>query len=292
MRIAILCGGNTSERVISLKSGRCVHDAIKDEYETADLIEISELDEVEQVRKYDAVFIAIHGGFGENGDLQKRLADMGVQFTGPGSDASRKCHDRFAAKEVFTTSGIPTPQYTTSLDLGRIPESIRLVIKPRQGGSSIGVAVIDRARLSEALSSYEYKEYIVEEFIGGKELTIGYLGNTLLPAVEIRYKGDLFDYDAKYISDQTQYLIPAEIDKTTERLIYDYSDRIIKSFGIEHMARIDLRLDKTDLPYFLEVNTVPGLTSRSLLPMAAKAAGIDYKSLCKTLINLALQRAS
>jgi D-alanine-D-alanine ligase len=290
MKVIVLCGGDSSERDISIKSGSAVFDSIKNEYETVDIKTISCLDEINSAANYDVVFIALHGSFGESGEIQNRLEKLGVAYTGPDSYSSTLCFDRLKTKELFMKNGIPTPRFTSTADLKPLQNRDKIIIKPQTEGSSIGIEMTSKNELTALLKKYPHKKYIIEDFICGKELTVGFLGENLLPIIEIRYAGDFFDYNSKYISPETKYIAPAEINRTIEDRIYKYCNIIIKAFRIEHLARIDLRLDEMENPFFLEVNSIPGLTSRSLLPMAAKCCGIDYTNMCKILIDQAIKR--
>ncbi|MBI4243129.1 MAG: D-alanine--D-alanine ligase [Planctomycetes bacterium] len=290
MKVIILCGGDSSEREISIKSGKSVYEAIKNEYDHVSLSIIQNIEEADQATNYDVAFIALHGSFGESGEIQGRLESLKISYTGPNSYSSKLCYDRLKNKELFLEGKIPTPQFSTTSDISAITHPDRLIIKPCFEGSSVGIELTTGDQLNKTLETYKYNQYIIEEYIQGREFTVGYLGEKLLSIVEIVYSGELFDYNAKYFSSETRYIAPALLDVKVSDAIFSYSKKIIELFKIEHMARIDLKLSADNKPFFLEVNSIPGLTSRSLLPMAAKCMGIEFKDVCKTLIELALNR--
>lgn len=287
VKVNVVCGGDSKERAISIKSGKAVYEAIKKVYDTKIQI-ISNINEC--ATDCDVVFIALHGGFGENGDIQKYLEEKQIAYTGPDSICSQICIDKLQTLDLLRTNGIPVPNYTVNTDVLNIFDSDNYVLIPRFEGSTIGVQTASRKDLKRAIKTFNYTEFICEKYIEGTELTVGYLGNMLLPVIQINYEGEIFDFNAKYSSEKTKYIIPAQIDSGAEDTIMNYCNQIISILKIEHLARIDLKLDRTGKPYFLEVNTIPGFTDRSLVPMAAKHIGIGYLETCEILINSALER--
>ena len=304
--IGILMGGCSSEREISIKSGTGALRALTESgcHVSAVDLKTENRDEVIAVlkqAKIDMAFIALHGRFGEDGRIQEILESMGLPYTGSGSKASHVAMNKILTYETLRKNNIRVPQYLMFEKLSNgIEEKVKavfggkpVVVKPSCEGSSFGITIlVDYADLSKAISdAFAYgNEIIVEGYIKGKELTVGILGNKLLPVVEIRPKNFFFDFIAKYQSGMTEYIVPAEISLSMAQQIQQVAWRVHQSIGCRHLSRVDFILDEENIPWALEINTIPGMTATSLLPKAAAAVGINFNELCLTLARLAYER--
>jgi D-alanine-D-alanine ligase len=290
-KIGILAGGTSNEREISLKSGGAVFDALSDKGLNIKLIDIKDAGSWADNLNIDIAFLALHGTFGEDGTVQRILEEKGILYTGSGPEASRMALDKISSKKKFIEQGLLTPEYIVLEDgTSLIFENIWFpcVVKPRWEGSSIGLSIVNsREEISEAITEAAKfgKEIIIEKFISGKEVTVGVLGDRALPVVEIVPEGSHYDYNAKYHSSGTRYIVPAEIDKLYTKRVQEAGIKAHKALGCEGFSRVDIRLTDDGEPYILEVNTIPGLTRRSLLPMAARAEGIDFDKLCLRILS-------
>ena len=295
--IAVLAGGPSNEREISLRSGRAVHAALSREGVEAIFVDMhDDIDAVIRAYPMDVAFLALHGRFGEDGTVQRALEAAGIPYTGSGPEASRRALDKIKSKAIFVRNGIPTPHYlvyqagTTRLeDLAVL--GLPVVVKPHAEGSSIGLGVArTKQELREAIDralAFDSR-LVVEEFIDGRELTVGILEEEPLPTVEIVTRGHLYDYAAKYNDPDTRYLAPAPIDPAISRAAGRIARRAHRAIGCRSFSRVDMMLDRTGGLFVLEVNTIPGMTERSLLPKAAAVAGCDFSALCVRLIRNAL----
>jgi len=304
MRIALLLGGASSEREISLKTGEAVARAMEEEGLDVVKVDVGEdlnelVDTLNRVKPH-VVFIALHGRFGEDGVIQGVLEYMGIPYTGSGVMASALAMDKVASKRLFSYHGIPVPRYSvfrkegwtlpgeTPLDALSYP----LVVKPAAEGSTIGVSVVkEKGELEPALqNAYRYGETVlVEEYIEGRELTVGILDDEPLPVVEIIPKGGFYDYKAKYTPGMTQYEVPAKLSQETFTMVQNMALLAHRALGCKGVSRVDFRLSSDGTPYALEVNTIPGMTETSLLPKAARAAGISFKELVLRILESALK---
>ncbi len=301
LKVAVLAGGPGSEREVSLRSGRAAHKALCDAGFPAELVTIDAA--LPEPFEYDAAFLALHGRFGEDGTLQRILEDRHIPYTGSPADASFNAFDKILSKSLFIAHAVPTAGFTT---VGKGDDSFArasaaaevgfpLVIKPAREGSSVGISIVrDRAGLDAAFdSAFRYdSRVLVEEFIAGRELTVGILEGRALPLIEMRPKREFFDFEAKYVDTGTEYVINPELPEIVERSVAQAAVAAHRALRCEHFSRVDVIYNEKRGPMVLEVNTLPGLTERSLLPKAAGAAGLDYAALCETMLRLALKRAS
>jgi len=295
--IVVLYGGFGEEREVSLKSGEKVIDSLKLKHsvEAVCLDDRNIPDWIEP--ESHIVFPMIHGAFGEDGELQNSLSERGIEFVGSNAVSSALCMDKILAKERVEALGIKTAE-SLFFDSNTMPladdiiEKLgsSLVLKPRDSGSSCGLSLIEnRSSMGVALSKINSGNWMVERRLKGRELTIGLLDGQALEIVEIKYSKECYDYDTKYLSGSTEYLCPAELpDEITDR-IQSEAEAIFKSCDCRDFARIDFILEG-DTPYFLEVNTLPGMTPQSLLPKSAAAKGIDFNSLIETMISYGIKR--
>ena len=297
MKIAVLMGGPSAEREVSLKSGTAVANALATTGAKVVPIDIMET-KFSIPANVDVVFVALHGTFGEDGTLQRILEDGGIAYTGSSPEASARAFDKVAAKTEFLAAGIPTPKYEVldraQTDLHRLALlGFPLVVKPSRQGSSVGVSIVqaevDLEEACQIARRYDNR-LLVEQFIAGRELTVGIVDGHALPVIEIHPKHDFFTYEAKYTKGQTDYLVPAPLEKSVEAQVKMLALRAHDCLGCRDLARVDLILAEDGELFVLEVNTIPGFTETSLVPQAARAAGIEFPDLCARLVQMALAR--
>lgn len=292
-------GGPSKESSISIKSGQAVLGALKRTGMMAQGLEVSGVNPSayfrEKLKQIEpgVCFLALHGHFGEDGEVQKILSELGIPYTGSGPEASIRAFNKLLAKEIFVKNSIPTPSYFGLKRGEPIHDSLSypLVVKPACQGSTIGVNVVKRKKeLAEALEeAFIYGDMVlVEKFIKGRELTVGVLDKKALPVVEIRPKHSIFDYNAKYDDPDTSYIVPADISSDIENEIKRLGLLVHNSLGLKDFSRIDLILDEDGTPFILEANTIPGLSERSLFPKACQACGISFEEMCCILLKRAL----
>ena len=297
-KIAVLMGGPGSERDVSLATGRGVSKALRSA--GADVVDVDVRDEHFKLPDdVDLAFITIHGTFGEDGQVQKILEDRGVAYTGEGVQGSEIAFDKIRSKEKFREHGVTTPKWEVIRAGQRPTIPLPIVVKPPRQGSTVGVYIIkSESELDSALAEaakYD-RELLIEEFIAGRELTIGILGDQALPILEIIPKSGFYDFNNKYpfLNPQAgggaEHVCPAKIDKEKTKAIQDLALRAHRALGLQVYSRVDVLLPENRPPTLLEANTIPGMTEASLLPEAAAAAGIDYVDLCLRIIELSRLR--
>jgi D-alanine-D-alanine ligase len=305
-RIGVLMGGPSTEREVSLKSGKAVCDSLKASGMDVVGIDITTDKQEENIRLIRShclgcAFIALHGRFGEDGQIQEILDKLKIPYTGSGVLASRLAMDKVASLHIFEINGLKVPRYKVMEFSSYNPGwkagdklGLPLVIKPATHGSSIGLSIVDKAnQLDRAVTlafSFDTR-VIIQEYIAGREITVGILDNQVLPVIEIIPKNRFFDYEAKYQTGMTDYIVPAKLDEATARKAQEAALSAHKALGCFGCSRVDIILDKDNAPFILEINTIPGLTQTSLLPKAARVAGIDFAQLCLKLIELAYEKA-
>ncbi len=297
LRIAVICGGNSSERKISLRSGKAVHQALKRSGLAAIRLDPSRAGFTGKLSQVDAAFLTLHGKGGEDGVIQRVLERHRVPYIGSNSARSRLAFDKTSAKKVFTQSGIPTADYAmVSLSNWKkrlSAMSTPLFLKPPKEGSSIGAFPVEdlaksAVKITQALR--RYKVLMAEQKIEGREFTVGVLGDRALPVIELRPKSRFYDYHSKYTKGMTEYLVPAPITKRESETLRKIALKAHRVLGMRDLSRVDIMTDKAGRPFVLEVNSLPGFTELSLLPKAARAVGISFEELCCRLIDMALQR--
>ncbi len=295
LKIAVMLGGPSAEREVSLRSGTAVAKALRslghEVYEVDPLHGAFDLPP-----EMDVVLLALHGTYGEDGTVQRRLDELGEIYTGCDADASRVAFDKVLTKQRCLEAGIPTPKFlvvNSAKTLWPSGWQPPLVVKPVRQGSSVGLQFVERVEdwqnaLAEALKFDS--EVLVEEKITGRECTVGILADEALPVVEVRPKVGSYDYRNKYTADCTEYFCPAPFDAATTRRIQDAALGAFRAVGGRDYARVDVMVRSSGEPVVLEVNTLPGMTETSLLPKAAAAAGLNYAQLCQCMVDLALER--
>jgi D-alanine-D-alanine ligase len=295
-KVAVLLGGKSAEREVSLKSGSMVLAALKKKGIDAHPFDPKERDLLDLVKqRFERVFIALHGRFGEDGTVQGVLEWLGIPYTGSGVLASALAMDKARTKRLWAAEGLPTAPYeilTKESDLRAVAKRLGtpLFVKPANEGSSVGMTKVKSAGdLEEAYAlAVNYDPVVLaEKFIDGPELTAAILGERVLPIVRIETPREFYDYDAKYLADDTRYLIPCGVSEKKEKELEALSLKAFHALGCRGWGRVDLMLDKRGRPFLLEVNTSPGMTDHSLVPMAARAVGISYEDLCVKVLELA-----
>lgn len=295
-RVAVLKGGPGSEREVSLATAAGVAKALRSLG-----AEVTEVDvrgpEFTLPDDSEIAFIAIHGTFGEDGQLQQILEDRGLAYTGEGVDGSKRAFDKLLSKQKFTQHGVNTPRWEV-IRAGEVPTfALPYVVKAPRQGSTVGVHIVkEESEIAPALrdvARYD-REFLVEEFIPGRELTVGVLGDLALPVLEIIPKSGFYDFNNKYpfLNPQAgggaEHVCPAAIPGEITGRIQDLALLACNSLGLKVYSRVDILLAESNQPFVLEVNTIPGMTEASLLPEAAGVAGISYAELCARIIELSL----
>lgn len=309
MRVAVLKGGRSLERGVSLRSGARVEDALgRLGHDVVALDVGGDLVERLEAEAPDVAFVAMHGVGGEDGTVQELLEILGIPFTGPGAAACARCMDKSQAKHAIREAGLPTPDWFAFSQtafrelgaaeaLGRLGRSLGfpLVVKPSRGGSSLGVKfAADLGEVPQALvAAFSYDDRVLlERFVEGRELAVSVLGDEALPVVEaIPAPGDSYDFEARYEIGRTRFVCPAELGKGQRSAVTEVALATYRALGCSGFARIDLIL-AGDGPRVLEANAIPGLTDTSLLPQAAEAAGMSFERLVERILDLALTPAA
>lgn len=292
-KIGVLAGGPSNERQISLKSGRAVYDALIAEKLDAVFLDVTgDIASLLEKEKIGVAFIALHGKFGEDGQVQNILEGLRIPYTGSGVEASRLALDKIASRQIFMKNGIPVPRYKvlekerySTSDFSSL--SAPMVVKPQLEGSSIGLSIVkDKQDLESAVDkAFQYGDKIVvEEYIDGREFTVGILDEKPLPVVEIVTRNKVYDFDAKYNAADTKYVVPAPLENDIYKRAQGLGLAAHRSLGCRSFSRVDIMMDDASNFYVLEVNTIPGMTERSLLPKAAAAEGLSFGKLCVKLI--------
>jgi D-alanine-D-alanine ligase len=305
-KIGVLMGGPSTEREISLESGKAVYESLKQSGLEVIAIDINIDSPEENIRlikshKIDCAFVALHGRFGEDGQVQEILDNLKIPYTGSGREASKLAMDKIASRKIFEFNGLPVPKYkiverisyNANLQFHNNLE-LPLVVKPATHGSSIGLSIIDKKEdLNKALDlAFRFDERVlIEEYIKGREVTVGILDDRTLPVIEIVPKKRFFDFEAKYQLGMTDYIVPAKLEEEISKKIQSIAFSAHKLLGCFGFSRVDMILSEDNTPFVLEVNSIPGLTSNSLLPKAAKTIGIEFTQLCIKLIELAYEKA-
>jgi D-alanine-D-alanine ligase len=304
LSIGVLYGGPSAEREVSLESGENVaralagagHDVhrvvLDGSFTTRDALTLG----------IDVAFLALHGEFGEDGRIQEILEEAEIPYTGSGVDASSMAFDKVLAKRAFERNNVRTPAWMC-VDVAELEKQCGatgmyfvppVVIKPATGGSSLGISIVrQECHVTPAFTkASEYSESIlVERYISGRELTVGIVGETALPVAELKIANEFYDYNAKYSDNRTCIVCPAELEPAVSEKVQSLALAAHRALGCQDVSRTDVILDAAGMPWVLEVNTIPGLTSHSLLPRAAAAAGKTFVGLCEELLVLTLKRA-
>ena len=309
MKVGVLMGGWSPERKISLMSGKNVVEGLRQIGVKAVPVEVTSADKNEKqlekrlkAGRFDAVFIALHGGFGEDGTLQALLDKWGIPYTGSGALACGLAMHKGCSKLVFEANNIPSAAWHAipkSLDkskwLKEIQIGLPLVVKPADVGSAIGVTIVkEKEGLMKALqTAFRYSRWaIVEKFVLGTEVTVTVLGDRALPVIEIVPQNEFYDFDAKYTPGHSDHIVPARISAAQTRKVQAMAVKAGEAMGCQDYYRVDFIVPVKGEPQILEINTAPGMTSTSLVPDAARAAGISFPKLLKTLVEMAFKKTA
>ncbi|MFZ1796328.1 MAG: D-alanine--D-alanine ligase [Dokdonella sp.] len=297
-RVAVAFGGTSAEREVSLDSGRNVLEALRARGVDADPVDgIPALLDALRAGHYARVFNILHGRGGEDGMLQGALDALRVPYTGSGILGSALAMDKVRTKQVWQALGLPTPRYAAwrpgeDLEAAIATIGYPAIVKPSHEGSSVGITRVFSAEdlpAAVALACKHDGELLIEQLIEGAELTVAILGREALPSIRIEPKGAYYDYHAKYIAEDTEYLCPG-LEGDAETQIRALAWRAFDAVGCSGWGRVDVMRDRTGASYLLEVNTTPGMTSHSLVPKAARAVGIEFETLCWRILESSLAR--
>ncbi len=293
-RVAVLFGGKSAEREVSLKSGAAVLQALQAAGVDAFGIDVGDdlLQRLDRER-IDRAFIVLHGRGGEDGSMQGLLECAGIPYTGSGILASALAMDKLRTKQVWQSLGLPTPRHAALASVedchaAAVALGFPLMVKPAHEGSSIGMAKVDDVEALVAAwreASRFDSQVLVEQWIQGPEFTIAVLRGEVLPPIGLGTPHSFYDYDAKYLASDTQYRIPCGLDPVRELQLKELSARACEAVGVRGWARVDVMQDANGDFWLLEVNTVPGMTDHSLVPMAARAAGLDFQQLVLSILD-------
>jgi len=295
-KVGVLLGGKSAEREVSLKSGGAVLAALKRQGVDAHPFDPAEHSLAElEAAGFDRVMISLHGRGGEDGSMQGALALMGIPYTGSGIQASALGMDKWRTKLVWQAAGLPVPDYallTADSDFAAVEKrlGLPLFVKPANEGSSVGVTKVKEAgglRAAYLEAAKHDPLVLAERFMSGGEFTCAILGDTALPVVKIEPATEFYDYEAKYFRDDTRYLCPCGLPVDKEQAMQALARQAFAVLGCRGWGRVDILLDADGTPYLLEINTSPGMTDHSLVPMAARAAGIGFDELCLRILELA-----
>lgn len=300
MNIGLLVGGDSPERDISLSSGKAIQKAL--ESLGNDVIALDPKDDIrlleKQILSVDLIFNGLHGGDGENGKIAAYLESLGVLFTGSGEVSSRNCMDKNISKEVVSENEIDTPKWVLKQKLpseDRIKDlGFPMIVKPNDLGSTIGLSIVrNNKELSSACNrALKFTDSIMfESFIQGREITVPIIGKKSFPIVEIIPKNDLYDYECKYTAGMSEYICPADIDITLTNNIKNVALKIHKLLKCDHYSRVDFLLGDNDKLWFLEINTLPGMTETSLLPKSLKADGYSFTDVVQMILDEATKNS-
>ncbi len=291
-------GGWSEEREISLRTGGAIFQALKEEGFNVVGIDVDR-NVVDYLKKYkiNFAFLALHGPFGEDGTVQGLLEMLGIPYTGSGVLASALAMNKIYAKRIFDQQGIPTPKWIVLSSLHLTPDTLHglkypVVVKPAGQGSTIGVSIVqERKSLDTAIRKAKRldKQVLIEEYIRGKEITVGILGRKTLPIIEIIPKSKFYDYRAKYLPGASKHIIPARLERKVAKRSADLALKAFHALGCRAYGRVDMRVDIRNQPWVLEINTIPGMTRTSLLPEAALSLGISFNQLVLKIIQHSLQ---
>lgn len=299
-KVAVLLGGRSAERAVSLNSGAAVLAALRAAGVDAHAVDTAEGNLPERLVKggFARAFIALHGRGGEDGVIQGMLETLGMPYTGSGVLASALGMDKLRTKQIWQSTGIPTPDFALlqdENDVAAARDSLHypVIVKPAHEGSSIGISRV--ASATTLLQAWQEaaqfdSSVLVEQWIDGPEYTAGILGDTALPLILLETPHAFYDYAAKYQADTTRYIIPCGLDAERERQLQQQSLDAFRAVGARGWGRVDFMLDSTGNPWFIEVNTVPGLTDHSLVPMAAKASGVAFDALVLKILDSSFER--
>lgn len=287
--VAVLKGGFSTEREVSLESGAAIAKGLRNAGYTVTEIDVISPD-FTVPDGIEAVFIALHGTFGEDGGVQARLTELGLPYVGADAESSRRSFDKLLTEVCLRKAGVPVPESETLRRGDQRRLLLPVAVKPPRQGSSVGCSLVfDESEWAPAMeNALKYDdEVLVQRFIPGREFTVGIVDGEVLPIVEIVTADKWYDYTAKYKADTTRYVIPAGLDPASAAQMQKISLDTFKALGVRGFGRVDVRMTPEGEQFVLELNTIPGFTSHSLLPKAAAAAGIEFSELCDRILRTA-----
>jgi D-alanine-D-alanine ligase len=296
LKVVVFAGGISNEREISLKSGAMVAEALRSSGYQVEMLDPDPIKGWSLPDGADVVFLALHGTYGEDGQVQMELDQLGIPYTGSGAEASRIGFDKLLTRQHCVVAGVTMPRsFVLKSWQAEMPEGWEapVVLKPLREGSSVGVEIVDyKEDFGAALRrSLEYGGVVLmEERIIGRELTVGILGGEVLPLVEVCPKSGVYSYESKYTKGRTEYFCPAQVDEASRNRAADLALKTFHAVGAKDYARIDMILDQKGECWVLEINTLPGMSETSLLPKAAAAKGLNYANLCCKILEMALRK--
>lgn len=300
IKVGVICGGISSEREISLKTGEGIFNALKNSGYNAEYIDFKG-DNVSVFKNIDIAFLALHGKYGEDGTVQGVLELLKIPYTGSGILASALAIDKIFSKKIFIFEEIPTPAYiglnlNRNINIEEVKKDVikkigyPLVVKPSREGSTIGITIIqDEGDLEDAINFAKIYDsaILLEKFISGRQMTVSLIGDKpiALPLTEIRPKSGFYDFKSKYTAGLTEYITPAILERSLEEKIKALAVKTHNCLCCHGVSRVDLIIDENNMPFILEINTMPGMTATSLVPKAAAAAGINFEKLAEIILN-------
>ena len=298
MKVGLLSGGNSTEREVSLSSGKSIYKACRDlGYQVKILDPIDGIRSIkDSILSVDIIFNGLHGGDGENGEVAKYLESLNIPYTGSDQLSSATCMDKNKTKTIVFENNFLTPGWVMknkdSDDIIDIDLTFPLVVKPNDQGSTIGLSIVkNKKELRKAfeLAGNYTSSILLESFINGREITVPVVANKAYSIVEIIPSHDLYDYECKYTKGMSEYICPADLSINLSESIKELALKVHKILNCRHYSRVDFLLDKNNDPWFLEINTLPGMTETSLLPKSLKASGIEFKDIIQKILNEAIK---
>ena len=294
LKVGVLMGGPSEEKEVSIATGKAVIEAcVENGYTTTEFgFDTNYKKYLEELKKQNIIFNALHGGIGENGKIQAWLDENNIKYTGSGAIASSLCMDKASSKIIAKRNGIETPEWQL---IQKVDQDVKItlpfVVKPNDQGSTVGLSIVENDQFIQPAIELAFRhgnKVIIEKFISGRELTIPIINEDAYPIVEINPKGNYYDYECKYTPGMSEYSCPADLEEKLVEKIEQNTIQLFQKFDCSIYARADYILDKSGVPYFLEMNTLPGMTSTSLVPKSAYAKGQSFQKLIKYIIDLSL----
>ena len=294
LKVGVLMGGPSEEREVSIATGKAVIKACAENgyIATEFVFDTNYKKYLKELKKQNIIFNALHGGIGENGKIQEWLDENDIKYTGSGAIASSLCMDKAASKKIAKRNGIETPDWQLIQRLDQdVNITLPFVVKPNDQGSTVGLSIVKNDQFIKPAIDLAFKhgnKVIIEKFISGRELTIPIINKDAYPIVEINPKNNFYDYECKYTPGMSEYICPADLEQNLVEKIEENTMELFQRFDCSVYARADYILDKLGVPYFLEMNTLPGMTSTSLVPKSAYAKGQSFQKLVRYIIELSL----
>ena len=294
LRVGVLMGGGSEEREVSIATGKAVIKACAENGYIATEFGFTNnyKKHLKKLKTQNIIFNALHGGIGENGKIQAWLDKNNIKYTGSGAIASSLCMDKAASKEIAKRNGIETPDWQLiQKATQKVKISLPFVVKPNDQGSTVGLSIVKNDQFIQSAIDLAFQhgnKVIIEKFISGRELTMPIINEDAYPIVEINPKNNYYDYECKYTPGMSEYSCPADLEQNLVEKIESNTIKLFQKFHCSVYARADYILDKSGVPYFLEMNTLPGMTSTSLVPKSAYARGQSFQKLIRNIIELSL----